>query len=133
MDELTRRLRDDAALIKADISPELDDRIRASLEGVVPEQPQKVRPVRTRSLWWASSLTGVAAAVAVIVVVNLFGNDPAPAPETVAGGQTIEVPRLDLRVETAVLTGPLTEEMEALQADLEKAEKVLREDFPLGL
>ena len=133
MDELENRLRSDAARIRADVSAELDDRIRASLEGIVPEQPQKRRPVRSWSLWWASSLTGIAAAVAVIAVVNLFGNRPAAPPAAVADGQSIEVPRLDLRVETAVLTSPLTEELEALQADLEKAEKTLRDDFPLGL
>ena len=34
MDKLGRRLREDAARINVEVSPELDDRIRASLERV---------------------------------------------------------------------------------------------------
>ena len=74
MDKLKEALREDAAAIDATVSAELDDRIRASLEGVQPERPNAPRPRRGLSMWWASSLTGVAAAAAVIAVINLSRN-----------------------------------------------------------
>ncbi len=40
----------------------------------------------------------------------------------------IEIPVLDLDVEAAMLTGPLAQELEDLQADLKKAEEVVRGD-----
>ncbi len=62
MDKLAKQLREDAAKIKVEVSAELDDRIRASLQGVTPEQPpDSLPPTRPRSMWWASSLTGIAA------------------------------------------------------------------------
>ena len=133
MDDLTRRLREDAARIDVAMTPQLDERIRASLEDVTPERPRNARTPRSFSLWWASSLTGVAAAIAVIAVVNLDRNVPVTVPVTGGDASPFEIPALDLDVEAAVLTSPLTEELEALQSDLEKAEKAVREDFPLGL
>ena len=69
MDRLTKRLREDAARIDAEIPVELDDRIRASLMSVEPRgaKPER-RETRSPLFWWASSLTGVAAAIAVIAV-----------------------------------------------------------------
>ena len=67
MDKLARKLREDAATIDAEISAQLDSRIQASLIAMEPESAQRLQPSRRRrpvSFWLASSLTGVAAAVA---------------------------------------------------------------------
>lgn len=134
MDELRRKLREDAARIESRISGDLDDRIRASLEGVAPERLRPRRPQRTIRFWLASSLTGFAAAVAVIAVINLPGRQAEVPPSAVsADGPGFDLPTLDLNVETAVLTTPLAEELEALQADLERAERAVRNEVPLSL
>ena len=133
MDKLANRLREDAASIDAEISAQLDSRIQASLTAIEPEAARSQRPPRRRpvSFWLASSLTGVAAALAVIAILNVVDtNEPAELPPTVAGNtvQPIELPVLDLDVEAAMLTGPLAQELEDLQADLKKAEEVVRGD-----
>lgn len=133
MDRLAEKLRDDAARIDADVSAELDGRIRASLRSIAREQPRAGRRPRAISLWWASSLTGLAAAIAVIAVINLAGNGAGPALGTAPPTPGVDAPRLPLKIETAVLTGPLDEELEALQSDLEKARNAVREDIPLAL
>ena len=70
MDKLATRLRDDAQAINVEVSPELDARSAASLKGVTPEVPirRALPPSRQPWFWWASSLTGVAAALAVVVL-----------------------------------------------------------------
>ena len=133
MDKLARQLREDAASIDADISAQLDSRIQASLAAIEPETAGRRRQPARRSVsfWLASSLTGVAAAIAVIAVLNVVDtNEPAAVSRTVADNtmQPIEIPVLDLDVEAAMLTGPLAQELEDLQADLKKAEEVVRSD-----
>jgi hypothetical protein len=133
MDKLANRLRDDAANIDAEISAQLDSRIRASLNAIEPETPRRQHePGRRRvSFWLASSLTGVAATLAVIAILNIVDtNEPAAVSRTVAENvvQPIEIPVIDLDVEAATLTGPLAQELEDLQADLRKAEQVVRGD-----
>ena len=51
-------------------------------------------------------------------------------PRTVAENKVppLEIPALDLDVEAAMLTGPLTRELEDLQADLKRAEEGVRGD-----
>lgn len=86
MDELARKLREDAAKIDADVSAQLESRIQASLNAVEPDAlRQRKSQRRPVSFWLASSLTGVAAALAVIVVLNL-GDTPEPVavPQVVA-------------------------------------------------
>ena len=120
------QLREDAAKIDVEVSAQLDDRIRASLQGVTPERPgESVPPVKPRSMWWASSLTGVAAAAALILVVNLNG------PEPVAPQNHIVVPVLtpDLIFERAMMTEPLEQELEDLEADLKKAEEAVKKEI----
>jgi hypothetical protein len=137
MDKLAKRLREDAASIKVEVSPQLDDRIRASLEGVVPEQPAAARPVpRSRSMWWASSLTGVAAAALVLAVINLRQPETPPIvaeqqPAEAEGAVTSWSLRPYLKIENAVSTSPLQEELAALEADLKKAEEAVRKDIGL--
>jgi len=135
MDNLASKLREDADRIDAEVSAELDHRIRASLQGVTPVTGRR-RPQRSQTLWWASSLTGVAAALAVIAVINLTGKRPeAPAAHPIADNavQQMVIPQLDLKAEAATLTGPLAEELENLQADLRKAEEVVRRDVRIDL
>jgi hypothetical protein len=132
MDKFTKKLREDAAMIDAEISAQLDSRVRASLTAIEPEGARQRKPARRPvSFWLASSLTGVAAAFAVIAVLNVIdSNEPAAVPRTVAvnPAQPLEIPALDLDVEAAMLTGPLARELEDLQADLKKAEEVVRGD-----
>ena len=121
MDDLERRLKDDAERIRVEVSPELDERIRASLEATAPLRP--VPTSRPRWFWWASSLTGVAGALAVIALLNL-GRQP-EAPPAVAA-QPLLRPALDVR--PAVMLGPLESELDNLKRDLARAEAVVRED-----
>lgn len=131
MDKLGKRLRDDAASIEAEISAGLDRRIQASLQNVAPE---RARPASQRSrpysFWWASSLTGIAAAIAVIAVINLERPEPTP----IAGNtvQPFVIPAINLKVEAAMLTSPLQQELEALQSDLRKVQRAVREDVDLS-
>ncbi len=129
MDELGRKLREDAASINVEVSAALDDRIRASLESVTQELPQESRPPsRARSKWWASSLTGIAAAALVIVVINLNRAEPPPAVDT---AQLIPLFAQPLIAKPAVMTAPLQKELENLEADLKKAEDAVRKDIGL--
>jgi anti-sigma-K factor RskA len=134
MDKLAKRLREDAERIDATISPELDARIDASLRAVTPARPaDERRPARSWTFWLASSLTGAAAAIVLLVGLNM-GDAPVETPPVVANStipNIVEVPVFDLHAETAVLTSPLSEELEALQSDLRKAEEKLREDIGL--
>lgn len=123
MDELARQLRDDAHRIECTVSDELDRRIRASLEGVTPER-QVRRPWRPATFWWASSLTGMALAAAIVVVVNLPRTELSPAP-----AKPLVLPAVEWRVETAELTTPLEREMDDLESDLKKAEGVVKQDI----
>ena len=129
MDNLAERLRSDAERIDVTISPEMDNRIRASLTGIKPDAPRPpVRILRRFSWRWASSATGVAAALAVIVLINLRAPEPMPA-MTEPAYTPCAMPSVALRAQTAVLTSPLEQEFEDLQSDLRKAEESLRRDL----
>ena len=131
MDNFEKRLKRDADRIEATVSPALRARIDASLEGVRPIRPARERQASVR-LWWASSITGLAAALMVIAVVNW--NRPTPeAGPAVAGDPpplATEPPvpvMLDIR--TADFASPLEEELARLQSDIEKARDTVREDL----
>ena len=134
MDKLASKLRADAANIDAQISAQLDSRIRASLNAIEPEVARQREPVRRPvSFWLASSLTGITAALALIAALNMIdSNEPEPVPQNVVGNTVppvgIPVLDLDLEVEAAMLAGPLARELEDLQADLKKAEELVRGD-----
>jgi len=129
MDNVAERLRQDARDIEVSVSSELDDRIRASLESTVPEPPTpKAAPQRPPWFWWASSLTGVAAAIIVVVIANLQAPEPV-VPANPAANPTAFLPPVSWKVETAVLTSPLEQEIEDLQSDLKKAEEALKKDI----
>ena len=125
MDKLAKRLREDADNIEASVSDELDARIQASLAGVQPEQPATHRS-RSPLFWFASSLTGIVGALALIAVVNLQRPEPV-LPE--ATPRPLELPAIRWHAETAVLTSPLEQEIEDLRSDLERAEEAVRQDI----
>lgn len=129
MDKLAQQLRDDAENIEVGISEELDARIRASLNSISPEIPgERPRQARPAAFWWWSSLTGVTAALAIIAVMNSGGPGPTPpAPQTAAA--PLKLPKMDWQAREAVLTSPLAQEMEDLQADLKKAEEAVKQDI----
>ncbi len=136
MDKLERQLREDAGLIKADLSPELQERIRLSLESTrrLDQAPQKTQMPGT-TLWWASSLTGLAAAALVILFVNWnSATDPIedqPIPTTPGTVFSIQG-GFPLNVETAEWATPLEEELRNLQSDLEKARENVERDLRLS-
>ena len=130
MDKLAKQLRADAERIEVTVSDELDRRINASLRAVTPVE-LRPDPVASKPplFWWASTLTGVAAAIAVIAIVNWqVPDDPAlVTPVNIAAA----VPSIDLKAESAMLTGPLQEELDKLQSDLKKAEEKVKRDIGL--
>ena len=131
MGEFEKRLKRDADDIRATVSPELRARIDASLHGVQPIRTAKPRSAPVK-LWWASSLTGLAAAVMIIAVVNW--NRPAQeTPPAVAENPQPAVTEpplpISLDIRTAEFTSPLEEELERLQSDIEKARRSVRDDL----
>lgn len=129
MDKLARQLREDAERIDVRVSAELDHRIAASLRAVTPAVGRKPLPAaRPPLFWWASTLTGAAAALAVIAIVNWqAAQQPATRPVSVAELQ----PPIELNMQAAMLTAPLQQELEALQSDLKKAEEKVKRDIGL--
>ena len=130
MDKLAKQLREDAQRIDVSISDELDRRIDASLRAATPEtETQRPAPVaRPPLFWWASTITGIAAAIAVIALVNLQEPEQPTAP---AVDLMATVPSIELKAETAMLTAPLQEELDRLQSDLKKAEEQVKRDIGL--
>lgn len=129
MDKLARQLREDAARIECDVSAELDNRIRASLEAVQPvAAPLPRKAARPFPLWWASSLTGVAAAIVIIVLINVGGQPDTP-PVTEPSAQALVIPSIEWQTQPAALTRSLEVELENLQDDLKKAEQAVKQDI----
>ena len=130
MDKLAKQLRTDAERIEVTVSDELDRRINASLRAVQPEE-QLPGPAASKPplFWWASTLTGIAAAVAVIAIVNWqVPDEPVSAtPSNIVAA----VPTIDLKAESAMLTGPLQDELDKLQSDFQKAEEKVKGDIGL--
>ncbi len=132
MDKLANRLRRDADRIEVTVSEELERRLDASLQAATPQDEIVRRPKSGRPalFWWASSLTGIAAAAAVIVIVNIRQPQEELPPATPAN-IVAAVPVIDWKTESAMLTGPLQQELEDLQSDIRKAERQVREDIGL--
>jgi hypothetical protein len=128
MDKLAKQLRADAEQIDVTISDELDRRINASLRAVEPVE-QLPRAARPPLFWWASTLTGVAAAIAVIAIVNWQTPDEPVSATPV--NFAAAVPTIDLKAESAMLTDPLQDELDKLQSDLKKAEEKVKRDIGL--
>ena len=134
MDKLAKQLKTDAARIDVQVSDELENRIAASLQGVTPVQQEPPKAVQRSALfWWASSLSGVAAALAVIAILNTESRLDAPEVEFVAMSPVPETdsPIIDWKTESAMLTRPLQQELEDLQSDIKKAEEKVKRDVGL--
>jgi hypothetical protein len=136
MDKLGKRLREDAARIDVSVSDELDHRIEASLRAVTPEAHEaRDRVARPPLFWWASTITGVVTAAAVIAVLNWQGPGDPLAPMTTPVPRPAPIAELaplpDLKTEAAMLTAPLQQELEDLQSDLRKAEEKVKRDIGL--
>lgn len=137
MDEFEKRLKQDAADIKAEVSPQLQARIAAAVHSAGRDVQRNPRSASVSNIWWASSLTGLAAAVIVIVLMNLnqTGVEQQTPPTTVA--TTVPDHReylaelqenLPLRTETVEFSQGLDEEWQRLQADLAKARQSISRD-----
>lgn len=138
MDEFEKRLKQDAASIRAEVSPQLEERISASLHSAGRDVPLQKPRATTGNLWWASSLTGLAAAVIVILLVNWNRDAVEPqVPLTTTAGAVPDhreylrqlQQRLPLQTETVEFTQALDEELVRLQADLEKARESVSRDI----
>jgi hypothetical protein len=139
MDKLERQLKDDAKAIRAEIPPELAARLGASIQAAAPG-PRPARSSRSAfAWWWLSSLSGVAAAFLLIVVLN---RDDAPTADRVdevpvaTESPTRTVPPLvevPLDVRTADFAEPLADELNNLKSDIEKAREKLGEDLRFTL
>ena len=133
MDEFENRLKRDAEDIRVAVSPELQARIDASLRAT--EQIRPVPESRTSgiNLWWTSSLTGLAAAIIVIVLINWNRPTTELVPvESIASVPDYEheIPSLYRpQIKTAEFTNPLEEELVRLQADIERARQNVKEDI----
>lgn len=128
MDNLAKKLSADAEQIDVSISPQLDDRIRASLQSVSQEKAATTSKSQPTSFWWASSLTGVAATLAIIAIVNLSGPESEPG-VTEPPPPSMATSRIDFNLKPAMLTQTLEQELENIQSDLKKAEQVVRDDL----
>ena len=140
MDELKIRLKQDADDLQANTSPELRARIDASLHAARGTQSVTRTPlVRPVSLWWISSVTGLTAAILVILLMNW--NQPAQqeAPDISASNEaptySVTLPEdwyagdgFLLNAESADLTRSLEDELFNLQSDLEKARENVERD-----
>ena len=134
MDKLAERLKDDAARIDVQVSDELDRRIGASLQGIKPEAPEVPQNRRRPAIfWWASSLTGVAAALTVIAIINSQSQVQVDSVEQLEMSPVAvaTTPTIDWKTESAMLTRPLQRELEDLQADLKKAEEKVKKEIGL--
>jgi len=135
MDKFAKRLQEDAAAIDATASDDFERRLAASLAATRVVDPAPAHRSAPGTLWWASSLTGLAAAVAVIVILNWDGSGPAAETDTSIARSTVPElveplavpPGLDVR--TAEFTSPLEVELEKLRSDIEKARQTVREDL----
>jgi hypothetical protein len=141
MDELKKRLIEDADEIEAVVSPELHRRIDASLNAA--RETRSVAGGRTakrsNSLWLISSLTGLTAAALVILVIS-WNQPPESVPQEQVADQQLKVTDdslldgwnitggLSLNIESADLTRSLEDELVNLQSDLEKARENVEQD-----
>ncbi|HEX7061621.1 MAG TPA: hypothetical protein VF200_06595 [Woeseiaceae bacterium] len=152
MDELEGWLRRDALRIEAEVPPAVTARIReavrreaeATSRARAAANGRLARAAGTHAgarqhtglplgLWAAASLCGVAAALAVVLVLPRLGSDEAArAPHPAAPVATLPpdlAREFPLVVKTADLTGPLEEELDDLKSDLDKARKRVERDL----
>lgn len=127
MDKLAEQLRADAMRLDGTISDEFERRIEAGLHSVE-ALPAAKTDGRPSSMWWASSLTGLAAVMAIVLVVNLRQPAP-PVQSTQPAVAELDLPALPWKTKPAVLVQPLQQEWTDLKSDIKKAEQVVRGDI----
>ena len=138
-DRFAEQLKADAEAIPADVSPELAERLRASIHATEPLRSQRPRPAAGFRWWLMSSLTGVAALFLVLVVVNRGAQVTTPVTPGVADREaapaTAVPPLVDvpLDVRTADFAEPLADELDKLKSDLEKARDRVENDLRFTL
>lgn len=136
MDEFETRLKRDADEIRAEVSPGFKQRIDASLQATKRIQPVPESGNPGINLWWASSLTGLAAAVIVIVLINWNRPTTELVPVEPVANRTVPVTLDELQglnpphlIKTADFATPLEQELARLQADIERARANVRKDI----
>jgi hypothetical protein len=136
MDEFESRLKRDADGIQAEVSPELRQRIDATLRATKRIQPVAESGNPGINLWWASSLTGLTAAVIVIVLINWNRPTEQAAPVEAVANRTVPAAFEELQglnpprlIKTAEFETPLEEELARLQADIERARATVKKDI----
>jgi len=138
MDKFEDRLKHDAEQIDTGDTTALRARIDASIRAT-----NRIRPVPEArdsgiSLWWASSITGLATALIVIVLINLNQPEVPDIPAEPVASETVpdyieEIQGLaSPEIRTADFTSPLEDELVKLQADIERAEKTVKEKIALS-
>lgn len=133
MTKLERRLKEDAARIEAEVTPALESRLATAVRGA----RRLPRPGRAGELsfplWLAGSLTGVAGAILVVVLMNRTQTAGEQPDAAVARAVPEYVHRFEqtvpLYAETADLTGPLEEELRNLRSDIERARENVERDL----
>lgn len=129
MDKIAEQLRNDAEQIDVTVSAELDARIRASLQGVRQETGRMpAAGGRNVSFWWAGSLTGVAATIAIIGIINLSEPEPEAA-VTEPPLPSFAMPQFKWKPKAALLTETLEQELRDIESDLKKAELRIKKDL----
>lgn len=133
MTRLESRLKEDAARIEADVSPRLTSRIADAVRRARRARRTGGERVVSFPLWLAGSLTGVAGAFLVIVLVNRMDTGSGRPEPSVAPAVPEYVRRIEqtvpLYAETADLAEPLEEELENLRSDIEKARENVERDL----
>jgi hypothetical protein len=134
MDKLRKRLQDDAADVEASVSPQLREGIDASLRAAErrngPGERHPAAISRARAFRWSGGLLGVAAAAALVAVLNRPPADPQRLrpPETLP--YTAKLPNpIPPQLRPAELTDPLQDELANLRADLRKVQKTVERDL----
>ena len=139
MDRLEQKLQEDAKEIRPTVSPEISDRIMARVKDTPQKRVAEQRAQPHFRWWWASSLTGLAAAVTLLAVINWSGGPATDAIPDSTSAQTVPQPvdifanPLPLQLRRATVTAPLEQELERLESDLEKARDLVRDDLRIVL
>lgn len=134
---IEERLHEDAARVQVEVSPALRARVEAALNRTSPAVSLRRPAGIGAGLWLGGSLTGLAAAASVFLLLNRGAGEapepplhtPRPVSEYV---QRFEWP-VPLHAETAVLTEPLEDELANLRSDLEKARDNVARDLDFTL